>query len=249
MDEGMTKKARKSLPVTRMAVEAVLIVVSILLAFGIDAWWDDRKLAIEEAELIVALEKEFLRNRQTLLEQENIHAQILEMVGQLVLASRQGGWSDDSRTIDDALYALTYPGTTDLEGGVLDALVSASRFDIISDLELRTKLAGWGAIFAEVQDDEQNNRRLVFDRVIPYLFRQHVPLSRRYSYGEADELILTRSLADDESALSRTLNDPEFMTLCEIRYSFLSHTTGEYQQALDAIDAILAALERAQRRR
>jgi hypothetical protein len=232
-----------------MAVEAVLIVVSILLAFGIDAWWDERKSAQEEAEMIVALENEFLRNRAVLQVQSDLHGHILESVGKLVTASRQGEWSDASQTIDDALYALTYPGTTDLEGGVLDALVSANRFELISDLQLRTSLANWGAVFAEVQDDEQNNRAFVFDRVNPYLFRQHIPLSRAYSYGPTDDLILTRSLASDAEARSRLLSDPEFLSMCELRYSFLSHTTGEYRQALDAIDAILQALERAQRRR
>jgi len=243
MDRKAINEARKSLPIARMVAEAALIVVSILLAFGIDAWWDERKSAIEEAEMIVALEKEFLRNGALLEGQMEIHAQIFDLVGQLVLATRQGNWSDPSQTIDDAVYALTYPGTTDIEGGVLEALVSANRFEIISDLQLRTRLADWGAVFAEVQDDEQNNRQLVFDRVFPYLFRQHVPLSRAYSYSEADAAILTRSLAADADAVSRLLSDPEFMVLCELRYSFLSHTTGEYQLALDAINEILAALD------
>jgi hypothetical protein len=242
-------KAQKSLPLTRMAVEALLIVISILLAFGIDAWWDDRKLAIEEAELIVALEKEFLRNRAVLQSQADLHGHVLISVGRFVLATRQGEWSDASQTIDEALYAFTYPGTTDLEGGVLDALVSANRFELISDLELRTRLANWGAVFAEVLDDEQNNRKFVFDRIDPYLLRQHVPFSRAFGYETADELILTRSLVDDEDTTSRLLSDPEFMSMCELRYTFLSHTTGEYQRALEAVDEILVALERAHNRR
>jgi len=104
-----TNEARKSLPLTRMAVEAVLIVVSILLAFGIDAWWDERKSALEEAEMIVALENEFLRNRAVLQVQSDLHGHILKSVGRFVTATRQGEWSDASQTIDDALYALTYP--------------------------------------------------------------------------------------------------------------------------------------------
>jgi len=130
-------------------------------------------------------------------------------------------------------------------GGLLDALVSANRFELISDLQLRTRLANWGAVFAEVQDDEENNRKLVFDRIFPYLMRWHIPLSRAYSYEKAGDLILTRSLASDAGDVSRLLSDPECMALCELRYSFLSHTSGEYQLALDTIDEILDALNNA----
>jgi len=47
-----------------------------------------------------------------------VHAETLNSVGNLVLATRQGEWPDASQSIDGALIALTYPGTTDLEGGV-----------------------------------------------------------------------------------------------------------------------------------
>lgn len=236
----------KSLPITRMAVEAVLIVISILLAFGIDAWWDERQTGIEEAEMLAALEGEFLRNREALQTQLGLHLFILESVGELVLAARQGEWPNASLSIDRALDAFTYPGTTDLEGGVLDALVSANRFELVSDLELRSRLANWGAVYAEVQDDEQNNSSYVFDLVLPYLIRQHIPFSTEYGYATGDELILTRSLTNDAEAVARLLGDPEFKSMSEFRYSLLSHTTGEYQFALDAIDEILAALREAE---
>lgn len=50
----------------RWVREGLVIVVSILLAFGIDAWWDDRGRAEEERTLITDLEVEFQANLQTL---------------------------------------------------------------------------------------------------------------------------------------------------------------------------------------
>jgi len=88
MDTKTTSAAPKSLPLARMAAEAEPIVASILLAFGIDAWWDERKSAIEEAKMIVALEKEFLRNRGILQAQTDVHGHVLESVGRF--AGRAG---------------------------------------------------------------------------------------------------------------------------------------------------------------
>ena len=50
----------------RIAVEAAAIVVSILLAFAIDAWWDDRQERIEEREVLLGLKSEFSRYRDDL---------------------------------------------------------------------------------------------------------------------------------------------------------------------------------------
>jgi 3-deoxy-D-arabino-heptulosonate 7-phosphate (DAHP) synthase len=43
--------------------------------------------------------------------------------------------------------------------------------------------------------------------------------------------------------LGRLLNDSRFSVLLEAHVGFKMHTTGEYQVALDAIDAILAEID------
>lgn len=40
-----------------MAIEAVIIVLSILFAFAIDAWWDERKERTEEHEILAEIER------------------------------------------------------------------------------------------------------------------------------------------------------------------------------------------------
>ena len=46
---------RTSIPWPRVIVEGAVIVVSILLAFGIDAWWEGRQERAEEGRYIAAL--------------------------------------------------------------------------------------------------------------------------------------------------------------------------------------------------
>jgi hypothetical protein len=61
----------QNIPWKRISVEAAAIVASILLAFAIDAWWDDRLDQQQEDEVLAILLAEFEDNRteldQTLL--------------------------------------------------------------------------------------------------------------------------------------------------------------------------------------
>ena len=50
----------------RLALEAVVIVSSILLAFGIDAWWQEGEEQREVRESLAALRSEFVENRSRL---------------------------------------------------------------------------------------------------------------------------------------------------------------------------------------
>lgn len=46
----------------RIAAEGVAIVISILLAFSIQAWWEDRNERIDELEVLTALQVELKQN-------------------------------------------------------------------------------------------------------------------------------------------------------------------------------------------
>ena len=48
----------------RLSVEGVAIVTSILLAFAIDAWWDNRHERTEERRILESLKAEFLSNAE-----------------------------------------------------------------------------------------------------------------------------------------------------------------------------------------
>ena len=56
----MTYPSQISYP--RLFAEGAAIVISILLAFAIEAWWDDRKDRIKEEELLVSLAAEIQGN-------------------------------------------------------------------------------------------------------------------------------------------------------------------------------------------
>jgi hypothetical protein len=50
--------SNEKLDTRRLAVEGLVIVASILMAFALQAWWDDRQDAETEYEILVALQSE-----------------------------------------------------------------------------------------------------------------------------------------------------------------------------------------------
>ena len=69
--------ANRQNSIPRMLVEALLIVVSILLAFGIDAWWEERRERIEEQEILLGLKQEFEQNQRAIENQVALHEDTL----------------------------------------------------------------------------------------------------------------------------------------------------------------------------
>lgn len=228
--------------------EGLVIVVSILLAFAIDAWWDDRKERIEEEALLTGLEIEFRANRETLEHQLAANLNMLDSITLLLQAARDGAWPEGEQTFDYAVSEMMRPPTTDLGGGVLRAVMSAGRLPLISNQELRYKLAAWEGIIGEVIDDELMGRTLVFNALLPFFIERGVPLSKGWNAEPWTDgwPVQPSSLTEDPAALTKLLEEPGFQTILEARYVFWAHTTGEYRAAIAAIDEILEEIEQTQ---
>jgi len=233
------------IPLKRNAVEAVVIVASILLAFAIDAWWDERQERIEETEILLGLQSEFSRYRDDLDTSIEYHANVRLLTEELMASTRRGSWDSKTLSIDHALITLSDPKTHDFGGGVLDAMISAGRLEIISDHDLRVKLASWNEVLSEIRDDEINSGLLSENQVIPYMVRWHIPQSRGIElccdWSKWPQA--TRSIEDDPDAVSRLLSDPEFEVLLDFRYIFVAHVELEFEAAIQTINEILDAID------
>lgn len=234
---------------SRFLIEAFVIVVSILLAFGIDAWWDSRLERVEEREVLAGLRREFTGYRDALERSLEQHADMLAAMSAILASVDDGAWTSAEWQMDVALARLIQPPTSDLGNGVRDALVQAGRLELVSDVLLRERLAQWAGHYEEVLDDETFSRALVFDRVIPYLTRQGLDLSAVLipgaiagTGGESAWPVSVRRIGDDPAAARRLLSDPEFKSIVEVRYAFWHHAGGEYRAALAAAEEILDLL-------
>jgi hypothetical protein len=232
----------------QMAAEGLVIVGSILLAYAIDAWWDDHQSNQEEQEIVAGLITEFKTHRDTLMRVKQAHLERLDHVELILQSSATGQWTHPTVSIDHALTALLIPATTDLGNGVRNALVSGGRLALLSDGQLRLQLANWEGVIDEVSDDENMSRDLVKDMILPYFARHSIPVNLGVA-GIDPQGAPRRQTRGDVAAIHRLLRDGEFTTLVETRYAFMSHTVSEYDEALAAIEAILSQLDASRRTR
>lgn len=201
---------------TRTLIEGVVIVASILLAFGVDAWWDERQERVEETEILAGLHREFEEYWTVLLARIDQHAQMLSAMAAVLESIEGGAWISGEWDLDAAVGRALSPPTTALGNGVRDALVQAGRLDVLSDATLRERLAGWPAYQEEMFDDEVFGRDLVFSQLLPFLTERGLNLSDMLRSGVmppgSEWPVRVASVGTDASAADSLLSE-EILTL------------------------------------
>ncbi|MHC4986028.1 MAG: hypothetical protein ACYTFO_07725 [Planctomycetota bacterium] len=126
------------IPWRRVLAEGAIIVVSILLAFGIQAWWDHRQEARDETVVLAALLDEFQAKMDQLEMRRTFHTSLLESCRKLIRASIS---EDESLTPEDVDRLLAdlwwYNPQGEWESAILGALYDGGNLTVISDPELR----------------------------------------------------------------------------------------------------------------
>jgi len=156
-------------PRTRaLLTEGLVIVLSILAAFALDASWDQRQEREAERSHSEALRSDFTetasRIRVTVANEE--HA------GSLARRLLAGDYGESSAELDQMLFDLWSLPTLEPVAGALDEIISSGQLRIIRNDQLRSALAAWPA------DVEHYRRRESWAQdnwnffVAPYLMRE-----------------------------------------------------------------------------
>ena len=165
--------SRSAIPWSRLSAEGAAIVLSILLAFAIDAWWDDTQRARESRVVLAALGSEFAAARAQLDQMESVNLGILAATNTLsgLLNGRDGPVDVPIRH----LVVLLRTPTFDPPQGELQALIQSGNLGLIEDRTLRPVLAAWPAAVDNLDEMSQLHVAFVYDQLIPAL-RNLVPL-------------------------------------------------------------------------
>jgi len=227
----------------RLSIEAVAIVASILFAFAIDAWWDEREERQYEQDTLLGLESEYEDHRRTIDRQISLHKKLLGAVGYLMQACQSGTYSSSDMSLDDAIYSLLVPLTTDLGSGVRDSLISAGKIEVLSNLELRYALSEWDSVLDEVIDGQVFSSNLVRETIIPLLSEMGIAMA----HGAHDKdrhpwPVSTRPISTFGDMQVRLFANETFCSLLDHRYSQMNHTLDEYEDLSQAILEILVMI-------
>ncbi len=167
-----------------------MIVGSILLAFGIQAWWDGRVDRSEETESLEALHADFLGTIEELNRTAGLHRGRLDAASTLL-----GTPEADLQALgqDSLGYLVSRSGwrtTIDPPLATLSGLIASGQLSLISDKLLRAKLAQWNGLL----DDHEAAQELL----VTVLTNQYAPWLRSRVLVEADDLRSVRVKPDHD---------------------------------------------------
>ena len=227
----------------RLALEGLVIVLSILAAFALDAGWDEIQEEREEARALEALHTEFVQARESIefyrSNQQRILHSVSSIVDSLDSAERRG---DASVVLPDTALGWAYiPPTTSVSLGTLEGLVASGRMDIIESRELRTALALWGSQLEELTEEEVDLRALAYGEMDREL-REEMNTKGLWAAG----LAAYEGAPEEVFGATRTVPaSTEILGVFHLRKSILTHAMDEFDELLEEVDHIISLLEAA----
>jgi hypothetical protein len=232
----------KDLPWRRVAAEGVVIVASILMAFGIDAWWAERGQRAAERNELDNIREELVGDRGRL--EQNVRAQARRAESAATVIALIEGLPGETGMLQvpDSMVALLVQAPTfEARTPTLRGLLQSGSVSVIRDSSVRSALAEWERLLANVSERELDARALVDEAVVPALIeRGNVGRVLRGARLNA------RGASWKEAGLegSTTLRvDTELSGLVSQRYATAEHASHTLSQALRALDTLVAAIE------
>ena len=146
-------KGNEEIPWKRISIEAAAIVGSILLAFAIDAWWDEIQERAEEREVLESLLVEFQANRDQAASVISFHDRVVQSVAVLMELSDDEILALPTEAVEEALSSFGSPRTFDAVRGSVDALIGSGKLGILQDRALRESLTTFLNIIDDSAED------------------------------------------------------------------------------------------------
>ena len=161
--------AAQQIPWKRLSVEGFAIVVSILLAFAIDAWWEERGDRQAEIVLLERLQADFIELSVNLKVVEDDHRGTLAACVD-VLEYSVGDTLPVSAIMDRQVGSIFLSGRTFNPGsGAVGSFLAGGDARKIRNQELAHRLMAWPGIFEELQEEEIAIQKGIAERWTPYL--------------------------------------------------------------------------------
>jgi hypothetical protein len=240
-----------NIPWKRISIEAATIVGSILLAFAIDAWWDQRAESTQERDVLETLLVDMRDFQLTRREgrDEFIDAIIESARVLLDIAKAPDGRVTD-REIDYLLNDLTYmAGSSDLGIPMLNMLFESGEIATLENDDLRACLAGMR--FAKSVENKYAERETEFVENIfyPYLDENASlaqiwgaddgqPGDSKSAYSSTEFPVGREAVQHSEYSHRELLGNRQFQNILIRRILTLQNSKG-WEEIVYDVDAVL----------
>lgn len=233
----------------RFLIEGTVIVFSILLAFWIDAWWEESRDRDREVMLLQALLDDLQAMRDRFDSQRAYNEAMLDAAIQLLDAgaSRSTALSPDD--VDKLLGNIVWYNTyTSWQSASMDLLVSSGDLTDLTDLNLIQLLLALHNRLESAQRRYRLDESFYRDRLIPFLGTHanlpqilaaidHAPGVVEWSY-DFPEIDIA-----DTTDHTRLLSDDEFLGLLaakiDLQHDILQYSLGDLDEYLERVIQVL----------
>ena len=246
------------IPWPRILAEGAAIVVSILLAFGIEAWWTERQAREEERTILTILQAEFVRLEDQVHYSRLFYSEILASAQTLIEIGTGVRGEVDGEEVDQLFADTIWTGDAyEWNSGDLDSIISSGDIALISNRELRQRVGRWPATLSKVRDLIRRDRDFFSNRFMPYLSANmhlpgianlpfSVPGHREVAYAHALDINVAKT-TEHRELLSR----PEFQNLLferwgsinDILYSALGFEDESREPRADLLEDLKSTIE------
>ncbi len=224
----------------RISAEGAAIVVSILLAFSIEAWWDNYQDRSEEQGILLGLKSEFEQNLAFIETELSYRNAVIESILKIFDAS-VAQTSIEPEVLDELIGDVTWWQNIKYSRGAIDGLLQSGGLSLIENEELRRVLASMPSRYDSTTRSELNDRYTTLNVITPFL-NTHASLSQiantmakgRPGTGQgATPPVYPAGEPQDHTGL---LRDPEFLGI-------LVQEHWNHLEATAAYESLKAALE------
>lgn len=223
--------------------EGIVIVVSILLAFAIDAMWAEHQTEQEEQSALKALKTEYTENLAQLDMVISYHLNAREAVAKLFNLSEAEIRKLSQSQISDMMLSTSNPVTFDPILGTSKSLVDSGKLGIIQDQALRSSITTFINIIVDIEEDEFFMREGALD-----IWRVEVtlggpwsdPETERSAHGSVAGFDFIPKVSHDD--LLRVRSDQQFKSLTHRYQINVGYYILELNRAKTTINEILARL-------
>ena len=160
----------------RLSVEGAAIVISILLAFSIEAWWDDYQDRGEEQGILLGLKSEFEQNLAFIDTQLSYRNAVIDSILKIFDAS-VARTSIEPDILDELIGDVTWWENIEYSRGAIDGLLQSGGLSLIENEELRRVIASLPSRYDSTTKSGLNDRYTSVNVVIPFL-NSHASLSQ-----------------------------------------------------------------------
>ena len=161
--------AQQSVQWRRLSAEAIAIVTSILFAFAIDAWWEDKQRAADEQILLQSLLDDLTNKKALLANDRTYNEAILAAVVGLLRAANDPTMELSEESLDRMIGdTWWYNAESDWDSAPMASLVGGDR-TIVSNPALLQKLAKLQVQIARIRNFYEMDQHFHHDTYTPYL--------------------------------------------------------------------------------